>query len=88
MTEHHLPTNPPVELARYRISAGERVVQGQRILGVVRLADIPATGRGRHFLIERGLTSKAELDAILADYLDQAARWDAVPVEPVWLETR
>jgi hypothetical protein len=29
-------TNPPRELARYRIAAGQRIVVGQRVLGVVR----------------------------------------------------
>ena len=69
----------PVELARYTITTGERVIYGQRIQGVVRLVDVPAEGRGRRYLIERELTSMAELEAIVADYLDQAARWDAIP---------
>jgi hypothetical protein len=80
------PTNPPRELARYRISAGERIVLGQRVLGIVRLTDVPADGHGRRYLIERGLTAMAELEAVVADYLDQAQRWDAVPVEPCWLD--
>jgi hypothetical protein len=75
----HGQTNKPVEQARYTITAGERVIYGQRIRGVVRLVDVPAEGRGRRYLIERELTSMAELEAIVADYLDQAARWDAVP---------
>ena len=37
----------------------------------------PATGR--HYVIERELTTMAELDAIVADYLQQAATWDAIP---------
>jgi hypothetical protein len=80
------PTNPPRELARYRISAGERIVLGQRVLGVVRLTDVPADGHGRRYLIERGLTAMAELEALVADYLTQAQRWDAVPVEACWLD--
>lgn len=72
-------TNPSVELARYRISAGERVLKGQRVLGVVRVVDIPAEGHGRRYLVERELTSNDELAAIVADYLDQAARHDVVP---------
>jgi hypothetical protein len=79
-------TNPPRELARYRISTGERIIVGQRVLAVVRLTDVPADGRGRRYLIERGLTAMAELEAVVADYLAQARRWDAVPVEPCWLE--
>jgi hypothetical protein len=78
-TLHCGETNEPVELARYAITAGERVVNGQRIRGVVRLVDVPAEGRGRRYLFERELTSMAELEAIVADYLDQAARWDAIP---------
>ena len=72
-------TNPAVELARYRISAGERVIKGQRVLGVVRVTDIPANGHGRRFLVERELTSHVELEALVRDYLDQAQLWDVVP---------
>jgi hypothetical protein len=35
-------TNARVDLARYSLSAGERVIYGQRVLGVVRLVDEPA----------------------------------------------
>jgi hypothetical protein len=72
-------TNDRVELGRYTITAGERVVYGQRVLGVVRLVDHAAGGRGRRYVIERELTVLAELDAIVADYLEQAAIWDAIP---------
>ncbi|MBJ7331463.1 MAG: hypothetical protein JHC95_16340 [Solirubrobacteraceae bacterium] len=78
-------TNPRVELARYRITEGEHVIYGQRIDGIVRLVDVPADEHGRRYVIERGLTSKAELDAIVADYVGQAARWDDVPAKPVCL---
>jgi hypothetical protein len=72
-------TNARVELARYGQSAGERVIYGQRVLGVVRLVDEPADGNGRRYIIERELTVMAELEAIGADYLDQAAAWDLIP---------
>ena len=72
-------TNARVELARYTIGAGERVIYGQRVLGVVRLVDAPADGDGRRFIIERELTVMAELEAIVADYLEQAAAWDVIP---------
>jgi hypothetical protein len=75
-------TNEPVELARYRISSGERIVRGQRILGVVRVSDIPASGHGRRYLVEREIGSIAELEALVADYLQQAAKWDAIPAVP------
>jgi hypothetical protein len=77
-------TNEPVELARYRITSGERVVRGQRILGVVRVSDIPATGNGRRYLVERELESMAELQALVDDYLEQAERWAAVPAQVCW----
>ena len=72
-------TNEPVELARYTVGIGERVIRGQRVLGVVRLVDVPASGKGRRFVIERELTTMAELEAIVADYLAQAEMWDAIP---------
>jgi len=72
-------TNDRIELARYTIAAGERIIYGQRVLGVVRLVDVPGAGRGRRYLIERELTVMAELEAIVEDYLDQAARWQVIP---------
>ena len=72
-------THERVELARYAVSAGERVIHGKRVLGVVRLVDDPTSGEGRHYVIERELTSMAELEAIVADYLQQAATWDVIP---------
>jgi hypothetical protein len=78
-TAHAAQANEPVELARYTITGGERVICGQRIRGIVRLVDVPAEGRSRRYLIGRELTSMAELEAIIVDYLDQAARWDAIP---------
>jgi hypothetical protein len=58
-----------VELGRYRTAHGERILVGRRVCGVVRVSDVPASGRGRRYLVERELTSKAELDALVADYL-------------------
>jgi hypothetical protein len=74
-----------VELGRYTIRAGERIVYGQRVLGVARLTDLPTHGHGRRYIIERGLTCMDELRAIVAEYLDQAGRWDAIPAEPCCL---
>jgi hypothetical protein len=80
-------TRPAVELGRYTTSAdGERIVRVQRIRGVVRLTDVPADPRGRRYLIERGLTSRAELDAVVADYLEQAAALDAIPAARMALD--
>ena len=72
-------TNERVELARYSVRAGERVIYGQRVLGVVRLVDHPANGHGRRYVIERELTVMAELEGIVADYLQQATIWDTIP---------
>ena len=55
------------------------MIYGQRVLGVVRLVDEPADGNGRRYIIERELTVRAELEAIVADYLEQAAAWDVIP---------
>jgi hypothetical protein len=71
--------NERVELAPYTVGAGERVIHGRRILGVVRLVDNPASSKGRRFVIERELVTMAELEAIVTDYLQQADTWDAIP---------
>jgi hypothetical protein len=70
-----------VELARYRISAGERILHGQRINTVVRITDTP-TAPGRAYLVDRGLEEDgyAALQALVADYLDQARELDDVPM--------
>ena len=75
-----------VELARYSISGGERVLYGQRIAGVVRVTDRHAAGTaGRSYLVERELEqdgpgAHAALKALVADYLEQACRLDRVPM--------
>jgi hypothetical protein len=71
-----------VELARYQISRGERILYGQRIDGVVRVTDVPASGHGRAYLVERELEqhSNAALNALVADYVQQARGLDAIPM--------
>jgi hypothetical protein len=75
-----------VELARYSVSAGDRVLYGQRVDGVVRLTDVPLLGGGgRAYLVERGLeeersNASAALQTLIADYLRQARVLDAVPM--------
>jgi len=63
-----------VELARYEVRSGERVLYGQRINGAVAVVDVPAGEHGRVYLIERHLESKAALDALVADYLTISRR--------------
>jgi hypothetical protein len=71
-----------VELARYAISSGERVVYGQRVDGVVRVIDRPVLGGGRSFLVERGLEQDglAGLNGLVSDYVRQARVHDQVPL--------
>jgi hypothetical protein len=65
-------TGTRVELARYSVAAGDRVLYGQRVDGVVRLTDVPLDGGGRRYLVERGLeeegsNANAALHALIAD---------------------
>jgi hypothetical protein len=74
-----------VELARYTVASGERVLYGQRIDGVVRISDHPATHTGRCYLVERELEQEgagayAAVQALLVDYLAQARLLDEVPM--------
>lgn len=63
-----------VELARYSLATGERVLYGQRVNGIVRVVDKPARPGERSFLVERGLTKVAELDALIGDYIAESER--------------
>jgi hypothetical protein len=71
-----------VELARYIISDEERIIYGQRVKGVVRVTDVPARGRGRAHLVERGLEQDGygALKALVSDYVEQAELLDYVPM--------
>jgi hypothetical protein len=70
----------PVELGRYEIPTGERVLVGRRIEGIVHVFDLPQSGRGRRYFVEAGFHSLAELAVLLADYRRQAARLGACPM--------
>jgi hypothetical protein len=76
------PVGERVELARYTIPAGERIIYGQRVRGVVRVIDVPANGGPRAYLIERELEQDGygALKALVADYLAQADRLATVPM--------
>ena len=87
MPDHH-PAPPQdasvgalVELSRYSVATGERVVRGQRILGVVRITDAPADGaehlgcpRSYRSLSRRPRGSPAKLPACAAEAFSDA-RW-------------
>jgi hypothetical protein len=78
------PKTPSVgertELARYTVAKGERILYGQRIDGIVRVTDRPAGEGGRAYLVERSIESTAELDALVADYLQQATQLGRPPM--------
>jgi hypothetical protein len=71
-----------VELARYTIPAGERVLYGQRINGVVRITDVPVAPGGRAYLVERELEQdgNAALRALINDYVEQSQRHGEIPM--------
>jgi hypothetical protein len=71
-----------VELARYTVRDGTRIVYGQVIGRVVRVTDCPAFGRGRAFLVERGLERDgySAIQALVEDYTRQAGRLNAIPM--------
>lgn len=66
-----------VELGRYRISAGERILYGQRVGGVVRVTDRPCAA-GRAYLVERELERDGHraLRALVEDYIRESERRD------------
>lgn len=76
------PVGERMEIARYTVPVGERVLYGQRVNGVVRVTDVSAGGRGRAYLVERELERDGygALQALVADYLDQAALLEDVPM--------
>ncbi|MGA8745447.1 MAG: hypothetical protein WB507_06260 [Solirubrobacterales bacterium] len=68
------------EVARYRVSSGERIVVGRRGPDGAEIVDVPAAGVGRAFHVDRGYREALALSAFVKDYLAQAARLDACPM--------
>ena len=62
------PAGKTVELKRYRIPTGERALQAQRIDGRVAVIDVPVDHDDRVYLVERHVTSNAELDGLAREY--------------------
>jgi hypothetical protein len=55
------------ELARYQLPDGTRAIVAQRIDGRVAISDVPITeDTGRVYLIERHVSSQAELAGLVA----------------------
>jgi hypothetical protein len=75
-------TGVRTELARYTVPDGERILYGQRVDGVVRITDNPASGRGRAYLVERQLEldGNAALWALIEDYIAQSVVLNAIPM--------
>jgi hypothetical protein len=71
-----------VELARYTVCTGQRVLLLQCVDGDLQLVDIPAGGTGRSYLIERGLEQDGPgaVNALVVDYLGQSRRLGDVPM--------
>jgi hypothetical protein len=71
-----------VELGRHTITAGTRVLYGQRVDGVVRVVDRPLSGEGRSYLVERELEQDGNdaLKALVRDYIQQSRVHDQVPI--------
>lgn len=70
------------ELARYTVSAGQRILCGQRVNSSVRVTDRPSSGGGRSYLVESGmeLDGGGALEALVADYVAQARELDEIPM--------
>jgi hypothetical protein len=73
-------TGAPRTLARYDADVGERELVGQRVDGVVRITDVPASRMGRSYLVEDEIGSLAELETLVTDYLAKAKRLGYVPM--------
>lgn len=68
------------EIGRYRISSGERLIVGRAVYGETEIVDVPASGEGPSYRVDRGHNDPAVLEAFLADYLAQAVRLDCCPM--------
>lgn len=72
-------------LAEYDCNAGKGQLIRARVNGSVHVTDVPEADEGRVYMVERRLGSMKELDALVDDYLDKAARLGRCPMEsPDW----
>src|ERR1700694_2583757 len=71
-----------VEVARYTVSAGTRLLYAQRIDRLLCVTDRPASGTGRAYLVEYGMDPRgvSALQALGADYTPQAGELDQIPM--------
>lgn len=87
LQEASASTTPPPpgttpERPRQAVPRGPRPTPSDATLPAesVRVTDRPASTGGRAYLVERGLQTKGELDALILDYLEQAAKLDSPPL--------
>lgn len=76
-------TGQGVELTRYSVTdGGQRILYRRQVDGHVRVVDRPAGG-GRSYLVESELELDGAdaIDAMVADYLRQARKLDAIPMQ-------
>ncbi len=71
-----------VQLLTYRVSAGQRVLVGQRHGERVRVTDLPADGEGQRYAVEELDSSEAlgQLRALVEDYKTRARELDDIPM--------
>jgi hypothetical protein len=89
-TDGARPPRPPrprdaeesTEIARYKLSGGERAIYGERVNGRLRVIDRPGAAPGRSYVIEHDLEQDGypALVALLADYIERARELDEVPM--------
>jgi hypothetical protein len=63
-----------VEQARYRVPEGVRALYAQRIDGHVALIDAPVDHAGRVLLVERHVEALAELEGLVAAYVEHSTQ--------------
>ena len=75
------------EIARYRISAGERLVIGHRASAGAELLDTSASGQGPAYYVDRGWQDSVVMEAFIGDYLQQAEWLNQCPMRPAAIGT-
>ena len=71
-------TGAPKLLAEYDCDDGRRQLIGQRVDGTVRITD--RRPGGRSYVVDEGFSSMAELEAVVADFLEKARRLGYAPM--------
>ena len=78
-------TGTPQVRGAYDCDEGPRQLVAQRINGSVALSDVPASDHGKVYLIERDVSSMADLEALEADYLALAGQLGRPPLRSDWI---